>query len=354
MSGGIRVVVLGGTGNIGTSTVQALASEPGVEEVVAASRRRPRSSFGPKVRWSHVDISNDDLTEVLSGADAVVQLAWIFQPTHDPITTWRNNVLGGLRVLRAVAAEQVPVLVFASSVAAYSPGPPERAVDESWPTDGWPGAAYSREKAYLERCLDEFERAHSATRVVRMRTAFSFKEQSAAQQRRLFLGPFVPNRAVRPSLVPIVPALPGLRFQAVHSDDLGAAYRQAVLRSSAQGAFNVAAHPVLDAQALANLLGARTVPVPRGPVRGALRAAWDLHLVPASPELFDTFLRLPIMDTGRAESLLDWQPERSAPEAVQAFLRGVRTSAGADTPPLRPNVPGGRLHELRTGVGARQ
>jgi hypothetical protein len=25
------------------------------------------------------------------GADAVADLAWRFQPTHDELTTWRNN-----------------------------------------------------------------------------------------------------------------------------------------------------------------------------------------------------------------------------------------------------------------------
>jgi UDP-glucose 4-epimerase len=31
----------------------------------------------------------------------------------------------------------------------------------------------------------------------------------------------------------------------------------------------------------------------------------------------------------------------------------MRDGAGFPTPPLRPEVPGGRLHELRTGVGER-
>lgn len=351
---GIRVVVVGGTGNIGTSTVEALSRDDRVREVVAVSRRRPGEAAAPGVRWVRADIATDDLVSLVDGADAVVHLAWIFQPTRDPVTTWRNNVLGALRVFRAVAAAGVPALVHASSVAAYSPGPDDRPVDERWPTDGWPAAAYAREKAYLERCLDHFELAHPAVRVVRMRTAFSFKERSAAQQRRLFLGPLVPNRLVRPGVIPVVPALPGLRFQAVHSDDLGEAYRAAALGTRVRGAFNIAAPPVLDADALAGLLGARVLPVPRGPVRAALRAAWSAHLVPASAELFDAFLGLPLMDTGEAESALDWRPRWTGAEAVREFLRGLRNGAGADTPPLRGRIPGGRLAELRTGVGQRQ
>jgi len=350
---GIRVVVVGGTGNIGTSAVKALAHDPAVREVVAVSRRRPDDAPDAKVRWARADVGTDDLVAQFDGADAVVHLAWLFQPTHDPVTTWRNNVLGSLRVFRAVAAAEVPTLVHASSVAAYSPGPQQRPVDEHWPTDGWPTAAYAREKCYLERFLDHYELIHPAVRVVRMRTAFSFKESAAQQQRRLFLGPLVPNRLVRPGTVPVVPDVPGLRFQAVHSDDLGEAYRAAVLRP-VRGAFNIAAPPVLDAPALAELLHARVVPVPRGPVRAAVRTAWGLHLVPASAELLDAFLSLPLMDTGKAESDLDWRPQRSGLEAVEAFLRGLREESGAPTPPLRSRIPGGRAEELRTGVGRRQ
>ncbi|GAA0530903.1 NAD-dependent epimerase [Saccharopolyspora subtropica] len=346
-----RVVVVGATGNIGTSVVEALTADPQVGAVVALSRREPAVA-GPKTRWERADVLDADLAEHFQDADAVIHLAWLFQPTHDPVTTWRNNVIGSTRVFEAVAAAGVPTLVHASSIAAYSPGPAERPVDESWPTHGWPVAAYGLEKAYLERCLDAFERQHSGIRVVRLRTAFCFKPESASQQRRLFLGPLLMDRLVRPDLLPVLPMPSGMRFQAVHTEDVGEAYRLAAL-SDVSGAFNIAANPVINAGVLADLFGSRTLDVPVAPVKAALTAAWNLHLVPASPGLFDTFLRLPIMDTRRAREELGWTPRHSATDAVAAFLRGLRASAGAQTPPLRARIPGGRRHEVATGVGQR-
>jgi hypothetical protein len=38
---------------------------------------------------------------------------------------------------------------------------------------------------------------------------------------------------------------------------------------------------------------------------------------------------------------------------LEEFLGGLRDSAGMSTPPLAPKVPGGRAHEVRTGVGVR-
>ena len=83
----------------------------------------------------------------------MVLLTWAFQPTHQPLTTWDINVLGSMNVLQAAADAGVGTVVYASSLAAYSPGP-GRHVEESWPTHSIPTAAYGREKAYLERYLD--------------------------------------------------------------------------------------------------------------------------------------------------------------------------------------------------------
>ncbi|MEV6162513.1 NAD-dependent epimerase/dehydratase family protein [Streptomyces sp. NPDC052052] len=334
---GLRVVVTGATGNVGTSVIEALSQDPDVAAVVGLARRLPKMSV-PGVEWATVDLSRRDspavLDQYLDGADTVVHLAWRFQPTHAPVLTWRNNVLGSIRVFEAVARAGVPALVHASSVGAYSPGPKvEPGVTEEWPTHGWPDAAYCREKSYLERVLDAFEPRHPWVRVVRMRPGFLFKEQAASEQRRIFAGRYVPGVLLRPDLLPFVPDLAGLRFQALHTDDAAQAYRAAVV-GDVRGPFNLAAEPVIGAAELGELLDVRVVRVPRALVRSALAAAWRAHAVPASPHLFDAVLRLPLLDSSRARDLLDWQPARTGLEALASFLSGVRRGAGLETPPL--------------------
>ncbi|MGR8007030.1 SDR family oxidoreductase [Streptomyces hypolithicus] len=334
---GLRVVVTGATGNVGTSVVRALSEDPAVGSVLGLARRTPRLSL-PGVEWGTVDLGHTDSRSTLvshfAGADAVVHLAWRFQPTHNPVLTWQSNVSGSMRVFDAVAGAGVPALVHASSVGAYSPGPKdEPGVDEEWPTHGWPDAAYCREKAYLERVLDTFELRHPDVRVVRMRPGFLFKETAASEQRRIFAGRYVPGALLRPDLLPFVPDLEGLRFQVLHTDDAAQAYRLAVL-GDVRGAFNLAAGPVIDAQELGDQLGARVVRLPRTLVRTALATAWLAHAVPASPHLFDAVLRLPVLDCRRAHEVLGWRPERTAQEALGAFLRGVRRGTGERTAPL--------------------
>ncbi len=346
----MRVVVTGATGNVGTSVVAKLLADPEVSEVVGIARRLPEQAV-PGVHHVAADLAEDDLGPHLRGADAVVHLAWLFQPTHDPMTTWRANVIGSSRLFDAAAAALVPALVYASSVGAYSPAS-GRMVDESWPTHSMPSAGYGREKAYVERLLDTVEARQPEMRVVRLRPAFIFKAEAATAQRRLFLGPLAPGSLARPGLLPVLPLPSELRFQALHTEDAAEAYRLAVA-SDVRGAFNLAAEPILDGPALAEVLKARFVPVPSLLVRAALAAAWHAHLLPADPKLFDLVLGLPLLDTTRARTLLGWTPQWSASDALAEMLHGLVEGAGGSTPPLAPDSPAGRLHEAATGVGER-
>jgi UDP-glucose 4-epimerase len=144
-----------------------------------------------------------------------------------------------------VAAAGVPALVYASSVGAYSPGPKDRRVDESWPVEGVRTSFYARHKAEVEQLLDRFEREHPDVRVVRLRPGLIFKREAASGIRRLFAGRLVPSPLLGRGPMHVIPDLPRLHFQAVHSLDVGEGYRLAIV-GDVRGAFNVAADPVLD------------------------------------------------------------------------------------------------------------
>src|SRR5829696_6124337 len=131
----MRVVVVGATGNVGTSLVRALAADPAVDTICGVARRLPSLEV-ENTDWLTADIARDELAPIFRGADVVVHLAWLIQPSHDLNALWRVNVEGSSRLLRAVAEAKVPALVYASSVGAYSAGPKDRFVDESWPVGG--------------------------------------------------------------------------------------------------------------------------------------------------------------------------------------------------------------------------
>jgi nucleoside-diphosphate-sugar epimerase len=350
----VRVVITGASGNVGTSLLRKLALHGGVGEIVGVARRLPALQM-PKTEWVAADIVRDDLVPVFAGADAVVHLAWAIQPSRNDAELHAVNVDGSTRVFDAVARAGVPALVYASSVGAYSPGPKEEpGVDESWPTDGIESSFYSRHKAAVERLLDRFERENPQVRCVRLRPGLIFKSQSASEQRRYFAGPLVPAFLMHPRFIPVVPDTPRLRFQAVHADDVAQAYCLALENADARGAYNVAAKPVLDPDRLAELLGARKIPVPAQVLRGAAAATWRLRLQPSPEGWIDMALGVPVMSTARARDELGWEPAHTGGQALLELLRGMRSQDGAETPPLQSGGSGPlRIREFLTGIGGR-
>lgn len=350
----MKIVVLGATGNVGTSVLEALADEPRVEEVVAVARREPlRMSSFPRTRFVAADIVTSDLEPIFGGADAVVHLAWLIQPGRDESITHAVNVTGTERVLRAAVQADVPALIYASSVGAYSPGPKDRLVDEGWATEGIRSSFYSRHKVAVERLLDRFEREQPGLRIVRMRPALIFKATAATEIRRLFVGPFLPTSLLRPRLIPFVPDVPRLRFQAVHSLDVGDAYRRAVL-SDARGAFNLAAEPPIGPPELAEILHARRLRLPAAALRQGAAITFKLRLQPSEPGWVDMALAVPLLDSTRARTELGWQPLHSSTQALRELIDAMAAGTDYPTPPLTRQSSGpGRIRELMTGVGKR-
>lgn len=348
----MRVVIIGATGNVGTSLLEALRDEGTVDEIVGVARRAPEHTY-PRTTFVAADVVSDNLVAVLRGADVVVHLAWLIQPGRDESITRAVNVVGSHRVFAAAAEAGVRTLVYASSVGTYAPGPKDRAVDETWPTTGIPSSFYSRHKAQVERDLDELERDHPGMRVVRLRPGLIFKREAATEIRRLFAGPWLPGSLLRPGLIPIVPAMPRLRVQAVHSLDIGEAYRQAIVRP-VRGAFNVAAEPVLGPDEIASVLRARTVSVPPRVLRAGATAAYAMRLTPTEPGWLDMGLGVPIMDCTRARNELGWAARHSSTDALAELLDGLRTGDDFATPPLARSTSGPlRVRELLTGIGRR-
>jgi nucleoside-diphosphate-sugar epimerase len=329
----MKVVITGATGNLGTSVLSALAEDARVHEIVGLARRLPDVVF-EKTRFVAADVASTELEPHFRGADAVIHLAWRIQSAHSVEELERANVVGSWRVFRAAGAAGVPILMHASSVGAYSRSEKVRLRDESWPTEGIPSSLYSRQKARVERLLDEFEGLHRGVRSLRFRPALIFKRSAATHVRELFLGPIPPRFVFSPRVLRWVPDHPDFRFQAVHANDVAEAFRLALF-SEARGAFNLAAEPVLDSKTLARALSARRVGVRPGLLRAAVAAGFHLRVQPADPGWVDLCFESPLLDSARARSYLGWQPRHGAIPALLELLDGLRTGASFDTPPLR-------------------
>ncbi len=337
----MRIVITGASGNVGTALLRRLSTLG--HDLVGVVRRRP-ADVEPydAVQWWTTDLSRDDDPEALracfSGADAVVHLAWGFQPTHREDYLAALGVGGTRRVLDAVAAAGVPHLVHMSSVGAYSPKRDDDPVDETWPTQGVPSSMYSRHKAAAERLLDEWERDATGAVVTRIRPGIVGQRAAGSALLRYALPAVLPA-----SLLGHLPALPldrRLVLPMVHADDVADALAR-VLEARAPGAFNLAAPPALTAADIAEVLGARLVHVPAAAVRAAVAASWHARLQQLDAGWVDLGYAVPLMDTSRAATELGWTASRDARSVLAETVEGMREAASGRSPVLRPrSVPG--------------
>src|SRR5919199_2246554 len=354
----MRIVVTGLSGNVGTALLRRLGADGG-HDITGICRRPPAGEPYQLARWVSLDLAQEGaeqrLRELFSGADAVVHLAWGFQPSH--VTDYRDRVgVGGTAaVLSAADDAGVAHLVHVSSLGAYSPGPSPapsgtdadgRAVrvDESWPTDGIESLAYSKEKAAAERLLDEHEKNGPGRLVItRMRPALVVQGDAGSAILRYGLPAFLPNSVLR--LVKVLPLDPSLVIQAVHTPDVADAIARALERR-AGGAFNLAADPPLAASDIASALDARLVPVPRAVLRAAVAAGWNLGLQPLDPGWIDLAFAVPLMDSGRARRELGWEPRTDAKTALTELIAGMKSGRGTSSAPLRSRAVAAELKDL--------
>lgn len=351
----MKLVIIGASGNVGTALLKAIGESSDITEVRAVARRVPRGNAAPPYDipwWRAIDVGAvgadavvADLAQVMEGADAVIQLAWIIQPNHNREMLRRVNVHGTSRVLAAARAAGVPHLVVASSVSAYSRTEDDLPRDETWPTGGISSSEYSVDKAAVERMLDDHERNFPQLLITRLRPALIFQRAVGAQVMRNFMAPLIPRSAFGGNL-PLVPLPGGAKIQAVHADDVAQAYLAAV-RAGVGGAFNIAADDVLDGDALARLLDhGRSLSVPPRVMRALLWAAWQARIMAASPGWMDLADMSPLMHTDKAQAVLGWSPQRSAYDTLAELLDGMANGIGAPSPPLRP-----RGYSARNSVG---
>jgi UDP-glucose 4-epimerase len=241
-------------------------------------------------------------------------------------------------VVRAAAAAGVGHVVHLSSIGAYAPGAVGQRVAEDWPTTGVPSAQYSRDKSDAERVVRQVAARHPDLTVTVVRPTLVLQPDAGSEIGRYFLGPllFGAARLLPGGVARLLPLpLPRVAVSFVHADDVADALVRMLARR-APGPFNLAAEPLMDADALARALGTLRVPVPALALRTALQAAFTARLVPIEPGWIDMGTRVPALNTARARTLLDWAPVHRGDEVLQEFVAALGRGQGAPGPLLRP------------------
>ncbi|MEE2034485.1 NAD-dependent epimerase/dehydratase family protein [Rhodococcus chondri] len=332
-----RIVVTGASGNVGTAVLRCLAKRANSPEISAIARRTPpaRDPYSAAT-WASIDLADRDaqdrLRPLMAGADAVVHLAWGFQPSHRREYLRRVAVDGTRAVFAAAAEAGVPHVVHMSSGAVYEAGSYGRPIDESWPATGVPHCVYSVDKVAAERALDELSAAPGGPVLTRLRPGFIGQYAAGMGLERYVLPDFVPSAIT--NHLPVLPIDRSLAIPAVHSDDIATAI-DAALERRAGGTFNLASSVPVRAADFVAPFGCGTVPVPWRVLSSVAEAAWRLRVQPVEGGWIELAYTTPMLDCDRAARILDWTPRHDGPAVWKETVAGMRAGVGADSPVLR-------------------
>jgi UDP-glucose 4-epimerase len=310
-TGGVRVLVTGGAGFLGSHVVSALVGHPGVALVVAGDVRRPEHPIEGVV-YDDCDVTRPSgLVPLLErhGIDVVVHLAAIVNPGRDHDLEYRVDVDGSHNILEACLAAGVRRIVVSSSGAAYG----YHADNPEWlretdPVRGNDEFPYSRHKRLVEQMLAAHRMAHPELEQVVFRIG-------------TILGPTVQNQitalwdakrilAVRGSDSP---------FVFVWVDDVAAAMARAAV-DGPPGVYNVAGDGRLTVHEIAARLGKKTLAVPASVLAFALRVGRALRLTVHGPEQVGFLRYRPVLANDALKRDFGYEPAKTSDEAFEAYL----------------------------------
>src|SRR5512139_2235087 len=113
----MKVVVTGGSGQLGSLVLQRLAARPDIGQVLSLDLVPP-SVPCRGIEWRVADMRDPGLERYFEGAEALVHLAFIVTKRASEDTMRAVNVEGTKRIFEAAAQHGVRRIVYASSVAA--------------------------------------------------------------------------------------------------------------------------------------------------------------------------------------------------------------------------------------------
>jgi UDP-glucose-4-epimerase GalE len=310
------VLVTGGAGYIGSHAAKAL-QRAGYRVVVfdnLLAGHRAAARFGELVVGDITDLRSVGAALERFDVFAVMHFAAFLdvgESVREPAKYYRNNVVGALTVLEAMAARSIGYFVFSSTCAVYGE-PIETPIAETHPTN--PINSYGETKLAVERALPHFERAHGLKSV-----ALRYFNASGADPDGEIGEDHSPEIHVIPRAIDAATGGPGLTVfgddyptpdgtclrDYIHVSDLADAHvkaLEAIVETGKSGYYNLGTgrpHSVREVIDTVGRVTGRTVPWTLGPRRpgdpavlyaAPHKAQAELHWTPRYPEL-ETIVR---------------------------------------------------------------
>jgi UDP-glucose 4-epimerase len=113
-----KILLIGGAGFIGSAIASSLANNNDYDVTVVGRSSIPKNSLPINVKYKKADLLDDDLNNLVSGYDCIVDLAYATQPSsnyHDPVLDILDNVPIHVRLFKACLKEGIGKYIYISS-----------------------------------------------------------------------------------------------------------------------------------------------------------------------------------------------------------------------------------------------
>jgi len=236
----MRCVIFGGGGFVGSTIADRLLRDGHELRIFERPRVEPYRKFteSERVEWVTGDLqSTHDVSDVIDGVDVVLHMVSTTLPKNsndDPIYDVQSNLVATLQMLNAMAAKNIPKIVFISSGGTVYGIPKYLPIDERHPTD--PLVSYGITKLAIEKYLHLFEHMYGI-KTVTLRVANPYGERQRIETAQGAVGVFL-NHAIRGVPIDIWGDGSTTRDY-IHISDVAEAFVRAVEYSGPKSVFNI-------------------------------------------------------------------------------------------------------------------
>lgn len=187
-----QVAIFGGTGFIGTHTVQRLLHEPNIGQIVVIDKEAPqknayaaemqRAFSSGKLRFIEHDVRAPIPSSLLPKSDLIFNFAAIHrEPGHQYHEYYETNLQGAMNVCSYADAVHCPHIVFTSSISVY--GPSEESRDEA--SAPMPETPYGNSKLIAEKMHMSWQAAKAGRKLLILRPGVVFGPEEGGNVTRL-------------------------------------------------------------------------------------------------------------------------------------------------------------------------
>ena len=307
----MRLAITGSSGYLGRLMLSSLDEESQVAQILGLDivDTLYRST---KFKHLKMDTRSPQVAQVLKDhrIDAVLHMAWIFDPIHNSRTAYDVDVNGSKNVLESCRDAGVEHIVILGSTTAYGAHPdnPDWIIEES-PIRGNRDFPYSWHKVLVEEFCDGFEKDNPQISLTRLRACIVLGKNVDN-----FIKTLILMRGLKHAI--IGNSYPQMQF--LHEDDIVSLLKLAVLRRP-RGAYNVAPDDTVALNEIPQIMENPVVEYPYWLLRPLTGLLWSLRQVPI-PASYLSFIRYRwTASNDKIKRELCWSPKYSSREALEAL-----------------------------------